>query len=119
MESGLPYRLIVPSVPMLDAALVEAVANELREKTPVDADDASSDAPYITEEQIRRSNRIHVTLLWDRWAAVGPEERSHIILEAYRDVRGPSALLTLTSALGLTHAEAKRLGVEDGVLYAA
>ena len=115
----MPYKLITPTEPVLDASLVEAVANELREKNPMDAADASSDAPYIIEEQIRRSNRIHVTVLWDRWAAVGPEERSRIILEAYRDVRGPSALLTLTSALGLTHAEAKRLGVEDGVLYAA
>ncbi len=63
MESGLPYRLIVPSVPMLDAALVEAIANELREKNPVDAGDACWDAPYIIEEQIRRGNPTHMTVL--------------------------------------------------------
>ncbi len=115
----MPYTLITPVEPILDASFVEAIADELRKKNPVDAADASLDAPHIIEEQIRRSNRIHVTVIWDRWANVGPEERSRIILEAYGNVRGPNAFLTLTSALGLTHAEAKKLGVENGVRYAA
>ena len=115
----MPYKLITPSEPVLDASLVNAVAEELRKKNPVDVTDESSDAPYIIEEQIRRSNRIHVTVIWDRWAEVGPEERSRIILEAYGNVHGPNAFLNLTSALGLTHADAKKLGVENGVLYAA
>jgi len=42
-----------------------------------------------------------------------------MILEAYETVRGPGTFLTLTSALGLTHADAKKLGVENGVFNAA
>ena len=42
-----------------------------------------------------------------------------MILEAYETVCGPGTFLTLTSALGLTHADAKKLDVENGVFNAA
>lgn len=111
----MPYKLIRAPEPKLDPLYVDAVAQELRLMRP----DGSPDAPLIIEEQIRRSNRIHVTVLWDEWAAVSPEDRSRIILDAYERVRGAEAILTLTAALGLTHAEAKKLGVENGILYVA
>lgn len=111
----MPYKLIHAAEPELDPLYVDAVAQELR----LMRSDGSPDAPLIIEEQIRRSNRIHVTVIWDRWAQVGPEDRSRIIMDAYERVRGANAILTLTAALGLTHAEAKNLGVENGVLYAA
>lgn len=111
----MPYRLIPAVEPSLDPAYVDAIAQELRLMRP----DGSPDAPLIIEEQTRHSDRIHVTVIWDRWGSVAPEDRSRIILDAYERVRGASAILTLSAALGLTHAEAKKLGVEDGVLSAA
>lgn len=63
--------------------------------------------------------RIHVTVIWDRWGDVAPEDRSRIILDAYERVRGPESILNPSAALGLTHADAKKLGVENGVLQTA
>jgi len=111
----MPYKKIVPVEPFLDSSFVEDIARELREEKS----EGSPDAPLIIEEVVRNSRRIHVTVIWDRWAQVVPEERSRMILEAYEIVRGPGTFLTLTSALGLTHADAKKLGVEHGVLSAA
>ena len=111
----MPYKKIFLSKPVLDSSFVEAIAQELR----LEQAEGSPDAPLIIEEDARYSGRIHVTVIWDRWAQVGPEERSRMILEAYEQVRGAGTFLTLTSALGLTHADAKKLGVENGVLQAA
>ena len=111
----MPYKKIIPQKPVLDSSFVEAIAQELR----LEQSEGSPDSPLIIEEESRHSGRIHVTVIWDRWAQVGPEERSRMILEAYEIVRGPGTFLTLTSALGLTHADAKKLGVENGVLQAA
>jgi len=101
--------------PVIDSSFVDEIANELR----LEQAEGSADAPLIIEEEARYSGRTHVTVIWDRWAQVGPEERSRMILEAYETVRGPGTFLTLTSALGFTHADAKKLGVENGVFNAA
>ena len=111
----MPYRLIPAPEPQFDPSYVDAVAQELRQMRP----DGSASAPLIIEEQTRHSSRIHVTVIWDQWAAVAPEDRSRIILDAYERVRGPESILNLSAALGLTHADAKKLGVENGVLAAA
>ncbi len=111
----MPYKKIIPVRPVIDPSLVNDIAEELRLQQP----EGSPDAPLIIEEEARYTDRIHVTVIWDRWSQIGPEERSRIILQAYETVRGPGTFLNLTSALGLTHAEAKKLGVENGVLSVA
>ena len=111
----MPYRKITAAMPVLDASFVADIAQELR----LEQAEGAEDAPVIIEEESRYSGRTHVTVIWDRWSQVAPEERSRMILEAYEQVRGPGTFLTLTSALGLTHADAKKLGVENGVLSAA
>ena len=111
----MPYKLILAPEPELDPDFVDAVAQELR----LMRSDGPPDAPLIIEEQMPRSSRIHVTVIWDQWASAVPEDRSRIILSAYERVRGPESILTLSAALGLTHADAKKLGVENGVLQAA
>ena len=99
----MPYKLIPAAEPTIDPVYVDAIAQELRLMRP----DGSFDAPFIIEEQTRHSDRIHVTVIWDRWGAVDPEDRSRMILDAYERMRGTSAILSLSAALGLTHAEAK------------
>ena len=111
----MPYKLIPAPEPTLDPAYVDAIAQELRLMRP----DGSPDAPLIIEELTRHSNRIHVTVIWDLWAGVAPEDRSRIILDAYERVRGAASILNLSVALGLTHADAKKLGVENGVFQTA
>ncbi len=111
----MPYKLIPAVEPAIDPTYVDAIAQELHLMRP----DGDPEAPLIIEEQTRLTDRIHVTVIWDLWGKVAPEDRSRIILDAYERVRGASAILTLSAALGLTHAEAKKLGVENGVLSAA
>ena len=111
----MPYKFIPAVEPDFDPVYVDAIAQELRLMRP----DGDPEAPLIIEEQMRLTDRIHVTVIWDLWGKVVPEDRSHIILDAYERVRSASAILTLSAALGLTHAEAKKLGVENGVLTAA
>ena len=111
----MPYNFTPTAEPDFDPAYVDAIAQELRLMRP----DGDPDAPLIIEEQIRLTDRIHVTVIWDLWGKVAPEDRSRIILDAYERVRGASAILTLSAALGLTHADTKKLGVENGVLSAA
>ena len=53
-------------------------------------------------------------VLWDRWAVVLSEDR----MDAYQQVRGAEAVLKINSVLGLTHAEARKLGVEQQLLAA-
>lgn len=114
LEIIMPYKKIPLAKPETNPIFVDAVAQELR----LMRSEGSPDAPMIIEEQMRHSSRIHVTVIWDGWTAAAPEERSRIILDAYERVRGPEFILTLSVALGLTHAEAKKLGVENGVLQA-
>ena len=111
----MPYNLTPAAEPDFDPAYVDAIAQELRLMRP----DGDPDAPLIIEEQIRLTDRIHVTVIWDLWGKVAPEDRSRIILDACERVRGASAILILSAALGLTYADAKKLGVENGVLSAA
>ena len=111
----MPYKKIPLAKPETNPLFVEAIAQELR----LAQAEGLPDAPLIIEEDAPYSERIHVTVIWDRWAQVTPEDRSRAIVEAYEQVRGPGTFLTLTSALGLTHADAKKLGVENGVLQAA
>ncbi|MGI4789989.1 MAG: hypothetical protein ACRYFS_14205 [Janthinobacterium lividum] len=110
----MPYRFIPAPSPTYDPSYVNAIAQELR----LMRDDGSPDAPMIIEEQMPYSDRIHVTVIWDRWAETAPEDRSRVILDAYERVRGSESILNLSAALGLTHADAKNLGVENGVLSA-
>ena len=106
----MPYKLIPVAEPTLDPAYVDAIAQELRLMRP----DGSPNSPLIIEEQIRHSSRIHVTVIWDQWMEVAPEDRSRIILDAYERVRGASSILNVSAALGLTRSDAKKLGVEQG-----
>lgn len=107
----MPYKFIPGVKPEINPIYVEAVAQELRLMNP----DGPPEAPLIIEEEMRHSNRTHITVIWDEWAGIGPESRSRVIVEAYKRVRGADSVLNLSVALGLTHADAKKLGVENGV----
>jgi hypothetical protein len=108
-----PVIRVSPSAPPVDADLLGAIAQELMN----DQQQGPVDAPYIEEEEIRQTDNLHVTVLWDnpKWARLSPVERSRVILAAYEQVRGASEMLRITIALGLTHEEAARLGVVPSV----
>src|ERR1035437_1012465 len=69
----------------------------------------ATNGPQIVEEE-QFGNRIHVTVIWDAWKDLPPEERGRAIMDAYEHVRHAD-VLRITIALGLTPSEAERLGV--------
>jgi hypothetical protein len=73
------------------------------------------DFPKVYEEPIRLSKNITVTVIWPAWAAVREDERIQIVLEAYAQARGDSAMLAISSVFGLTPLEAKELGISFAV----
>jgi len=75
-----------------------------------DAPTGPPGAPQIVEEENRR-HMLHVTVIWDEWGDVAPEQRGKIIMDAYEQVRQED-LPRITVALGLTHSEAERIGVD-------
>lgn len=65
--------------------------------------------PDILEETDAQNRIIHVTVTWDDWSALDAQTRSEMIVDALQAVKGEAAVLELTIAMGLTHAEAARL----------
>ncbi|MCX7043878.1 MAG: hypothetical protein NTX50_00130 [Candidatus Sumerlaeota bacterium] len=80
---------------------VNRLVNELNNNT--------SDYPRIIEDY-QPGGYFHVTVIWDDWHDVEPLERGQIIMDAYEQVR-PSDVLKITITMGLTTAEAERLGI--------
>ena len=111
----MPYRLIEPKPLREYHDLVTVLAEELRLQRP----DGPADAPPIIEEKTPRSDFLHIQVTWDRWLGIPGEDRGRVIMDAYQQVRGTDTVLKISSVLGLTPAEAQKLGVEHGVLSAA
>jgi hypothetical protein len=82
-------------------ALVDQLAAELLQNT--------ADGPSVIEEE-QFGNRIHVTVIWDAWSALSPEDRGRAIMDAYQKVR-PDEVLQITIAMGLTKADADKLKI--------
>lgn len=104
----MPVKRIRPEIQTTHPDLVQALKDELiaaREEGP-------ADAPEIVEELLPRSDYFHVSVVWDRWAAIDPRERSQIIMQAYQQARGFDEMRKITLALGLTHAEAQRMQLQ-------
>jgi hypothetical protein len=61
------------------------------------------------EPTAEQPTRIYV--VWEDWRDLDVEERSRIILDAFRDARDEAAMLNLVVALGITTAEAERMKI--------
>lgn len=56
--------------------------------------------------------RTHVLVVWDEWKSLSQQERSGIIMRAYEQQYGSDEAREISVAMGLTSAEAERLGFE-------
>lgn len=65
--------------------------------------------PDILEETDSQNRIVHVTVTWDAWSDLDAQTRSEMIVDALQAVKGEAAVVELTLAIGLTHAEATRL----------
>ena len=72
--------------------------------------DNPAPSPDILEETDGQQRVVHVFVTWDEWADLDAQTRSEMIVEALQEVKGEAAVLELTIAMGLTRAEAARLG---------
>ena len=71
----------------------------------------SARGPKIIEQKVRGLNRVHVTVIWDKWEGIDPADRGSTILDAYERASGAEKMLSISMALGLTKEEAHRLKV--------
>ncbi len=67
-------------------------------------------APFINIE--RPGTSTHLLVVWDEWRDLSQQDRSYLILRAYEAAEGADAAAEVSVAMGLTSAEAERLGFE-------
>ncbi len=67
-------------------------------------------APFINIERPGAST--HLLVVWDELRDLSQQDRSYLILSAYEAARGADAATEVSVAMGLTSAEAERLGFE-------
>lgn len=101
----MPVRRGLPrSRPDSAPALEERLANELA--TP-----AEGGQPLVFEEPPEPAPVTRLFVVWDDWSEMSQQDRSAIILGAYERSKGPAAALKIAVAMGLTTAEAERMGI--------
>jgi hypothetical protein len=60
----------------------------------------SSDAPRIEEDRDREHRVVGVTVWWSAWATLEPIARSEIIVDAFVEIYGAEAIVSLMEARG-------------------
>jgi hypothetical protein len=73
--------------------------------------DNTATQPVILEKRGGTNQPVHVYVVWDDWAALSDVERSEVIMEAFEEHYGHAEAMNVTVAMGLTTAEADRLGI--------
>ncbi len=74
--------------------------------------DAAAHQPIILEETAGAGQPVHIYVVWDDWAGLGSIDRSEVVMDAYEEVHGKAHSANVTVAMGLTPAEAERLGIQ-------
>jgi hypothetical protein len=72
---------------------------------------STSRQPLILEERVPETHSRHVHVIWDAWKDLPDEQRSAIIVDAYRQAEGDEAAAEVTIAEGVTAHEALALGL--------
>ncbi len=88
--------------------LVEALAEAVRKRDP---NARGEGIPDIIEEEQTLGDTFQVWVIWDAWKDVPQNERTPIILDAYKAARGELEMLKITLAQGFTPEEAERLNI--------
>ena len=67
--------------------------------------------PQIALERTADGKPLHVYVVWSKWEHIDRVERSEIIMDAALAVLPPDDTYSITIAMGLTPAEANRMGL--------
>ena len=92
-----------PRSPEFDR-LVSRLAEELKNPSP-------GPQPLIVEQEVSATRSRHVQVIWDQWKKLPDEQRTDVILEAYRQAEGAEYADQITIMNALTGAEALTLGL--------
>ena len=87
----------------LRAELTQRLVAELRSEN-------NAQQPFIYINDVAQTGTHHVTVLWDAWRSLTPQQRGKVILDAFEQIN-PEIPPSVTIALGLTGEEARRLGL--------
>jgi hypothetical protein len=98
-------KLIRPAPSSAANALRDRLVQEWRHPNP------AAQQPIILEETGGSGQPMHLYVIWDDWPPLGSIERSEVIMDAYEEVQGRAQSANVTVAMGLTPAEADRLGI--------
>lgn len=104
----MPVHKNIPELPANVRGLVDALAREI-ERDSAESTDAS--LPVIIENYEMDSDRFAVTVVWEAWKDIDLRMRGRLIMDAYKQAGGEPRMLLINRALGLTAAEAERLGI--------
>lgn len=69
------------------------------------------DKPIILIDSNAPGGTMHVFVIWEQWDDLDQMARSEVIIDACEEVLGKEKTLTVTVAMGLTKAEAKRMNI--------
>ena len=87
------------------AALTDRLVKEWRAKN------SKAQQPVILEDSGRPNQPVRLYVVWDDWRDLGGQERSEIIMDAYEARYGKDKVVNVSVAMGLTPAEADRMGI--------
>ena len=74
--------------------------------------------PFIIEDRTAQQGPLNLYVIWNAWQDLDPIERSEIIVDACEQVRGRDFVLQVSSATGLTTAEAEQMHLQYAPLEA-
>ena len=102
----MPVKKFIPRDP-------PAEAQDLRDRLVAEwrATNSSNTQPIIIEDSGRANQPMRVYVVWNEWEALSGIERSEIIMDAFEKRYGPDRAVNVTVAMGLTTAEADRMGI--------
>ncbi len=104
---------IVKFVPRVDVKKEQLVRRLTQEYLSPSAGEVE---PLLMElDDKKRSSTTHLYVIWEDWTRIDQQTRAEIIMEAYAAARGTANALRVTIAMGLTKAEAKRMGIDYAV----
>ena len=89
----------------------EAETLEERLAQEIGAPTDDPDAAMIVAEPPGDGPITRLFVIWDAWDSISQQDRSEIIMSAYGRARGQADALRVSVAMGLTRAEAGRMGI--------
>jgi len=102
----MPVQRISKRVSEESQSLVDRLAGELKGEKSEDP------KPYVLVEGDEANGPLHIYVVWEEWESLAMQERSSVVMEAYKTCESPENVLRVTVAMGLTPEEAPRYGID-------